>query len=107
MPAGTSIPGVESGRRVTLSAVEAVRAKFADAILGHVSFRDEETLLVAPAGLIAICDYLKRDPAFLYDYLIDITASHWLDRDYEYEVAYLLCSLKNNSLLRLKVRAGG
>ncbi|MGE5663915.1 MAG: NADH-quinone oxidoreductase subunit C, partial [Deltaproteobacteria bacterium] len=59
------------------------------------------------ARLVEISRWLKESPEFAYIYLVDITATHWLERDYEYEVAYLLCSLKNNSLLRLKVRPAG
>jgi NADH-quinone oxidoreductase subunit C len=107
MAAGTPVPGVESGLQATRRAVEAIGASFGDAVRDRVSFRDEETLYVDPARLVAICRFLKETPAHSYAYLVDITAIHWLEREHEYEVAYLLCSLKNNSLLRLKVRAGG
>lgn len=107
MTPGTAIPGVEQGRQASLKAIEEVSAAFGDAIREHVSFRDEETLYIDPARLVEICRYLKNEPALAYRYLVDITAIHWLESPHEYEVAYLLCSLKNNSLLRLKVRSGG
>jgi len=102
-----SLPDVEHGRRITLKAIEALRAKHGDAILGHVSFRGEETLLVDPARLVAICEFLKKDPDLAFTFLTDIMASHWLEKPYEYEVSYLLYSLRNNAFLRLTVRAGG
>ncbi|HET6372303.1 MAG TPA: NADH-quinone oxidoreductase subunit C [Candidatus Polarisedimenticolia bacterium] len=101
------VPDVSRGRQSTLEAIEAVTSRYAGAVTGHVSFRDEETLTIEPAALVEICRFLKDDPALAYDYLIDITATHWLDNGDRYEVAYLLCSLKNNSLLRLKVRLTG
>ena len=101
------IPSVEQGHRTSLRAVEALRAKFGEALRDHLSFRDEETVHVDPARLFDICRFLKDEPDLAYIYLVDITAIHWLEREYEYEVAYLLCSLRDNSLLRLKVRAGG
>ena len=99
------IPGVNHGAQSAQRAVAAVREAFGPAILNHATFRREETLLVDPARLVEICDWLKRSPDFRFIYLIDITASHWLEREYDYEVAYLLCSLKHNAVLRLKVRA--
>jgi NADH-quinone oxidoreductase subunit C len=107
MPPGSAIPSVESGRQTTAKAVSKLRAAFGAAVLEQVTFRQEETLYVEPARLVEICRFLKDDADLACDYLIDITAIHWLERDYEYEVAYLVCSLKNNALLRLKVRAGG
>ena len=103
------IPGVEHGGETSRRAVDAMRAAFGDAIGDHVAFRGEETLYVDPAKLVEIGRRLKESPEFAYLYLVDITATHWLERDYEYEVAYLLYSFKHNSLLRLKVRpaAGG
>ena len=101
------MPTVASGHETTLRAVEKLRELFGAAVYDHVSFRDEETLYVDPARLVEICRWLKSEAALAFDYLVDVTAIHWLDREYEYEVAYLMCSLKNNSLLRLKVRAGG
>ncbi|HZI94950.1 MAG TPA: NADH-quinone oxidoreductase subunit C [Patescibacteria group bacterium] len=107
MTPGTAIPGVEQGLKASQRAVESLRSLFGDAIREQVSFRGEETLYLDPARLVEICRHLKNDAALSYRYLVDITAIHWLDAPHEYEVAYLLCSLQNNSLLRLKVRAGG
>ena len=98
------IPGPDQGARTSARAVAALTAEFGAAILNHKTFRGEETLLVDPARLVAICDWLKKSADFRFIYLVDITASHWLERDYDYEVAYLLCSLEHNALLRLKVR---
>ena len=95
------------GREKTRRAVEAVREKFGDAIRDHVEFRDEETLRVNADRLVEICRFLKDDSRFGYSMLTDIMAAHWLERDFEFEVSYLLYSMRNNSRLRLKVRAGG
>ena len=76
-------------------------------MLEHVTFRDEETIVVDPSRLVAICRLLKSDPETLFVMLTDITAIHWPERPWEYEVAYLLSSLRHNAVLRLKVRCGG
>ena len=102
-----TIPDMGHGKDVSRATVEALRARFGEAVTDHVSFRDEETVYVEPARLAEIARFLKDHPEFAYIYLTDITAIHWLDREFEYEVAYLLCSLKHNALLRLKVRLRG
>jgi len=102
-----SLPDVEHGRRITLKAIETVRAKHPEAILGQVSFRGEETLLVDSAQLVAVCRTLKQESDLAFIFLTDIMASHWLEKPYEYEVSYLLYSLKHNAFLRLTVRVGG
>ena len=110
LPGGKPIPNLPTpahGHQTALEAAAAVKAKFPDAVLDHVSFREEETLRLDPGKLVDVCAFLKAHPDFLFASLVDITASHWLERDYEYEVAYLLMSMSRNAVLRLKVRAGG
>ncbi len=102
-----SIPDVEHGHKTALEAIEAVRARWPEAILGHVSFRDEESILIEAARLVEIGAFLKQDPKLAYIFLTDVMASHWLEKPWEYEVSYLLYSFKHNSILRLTVRAGG
>ena len=98
------IPDFEDGKKSSQAAASAVEAKFAGAVLERRSFREEETLLVATDRLVEIAAYLKNDPAHAFIYLTDVMASHWLEREYEYQVSYLLCSMKNNALIRLEVR---
>ncbi len=105
-PWGAKLPDVASGRRAALRAVEAVRSRFGGAVFEHVSFRGEETIHLEPASLVEVCRFLKEESAHAFTMLVDVTATHWLDRDHAYEVAYLLCSLQDNALLRLKVRLG-
>ncbi|MFQ5702378.1 MAG: NADH-quinone oxidoreductase subunit C [Acidobacteriota bacterium] len=98
---------MEHGRQTSRRAVEAVKEKFAGAVEEHISFRDEETILVPASRLVGIARFLKDDPDLAYIILTDVMAAHWLEGPYEYEVSYLLTSHKNNAILRLKVRAGG
>jgi NADH-quinone oxidoreductase subunit C len=103
----TPLSTVEHGRATTQRAVQKVREAFPEAVVDHVIFRDEETLVVDPARLLAVCRMLRDDPETLFVMLTDITAIHWPDRPWEYEVAWLLSSLRHNAVLRLKVRCGG
>jgi len=86
--------------------VEKVREKFGDALREVVYFRGEETLVVDPARIVEICRFLKEDPETDFDMLLDITGIHFLEREYSYEVAYLLLSLKSRRRLRLRARLG-
>ena len=95
------------GAEVTKRAVEAVSARFGAAVRERISFRGEESLLLDGARLVDVCTFLRDDPELRFDVLTDVMAAHFLDRDYDYEVAYLLSSYPNNAVLRLLVRAGG
>ena len=95
------------GDQVTLRAVEEVTRRFGPAVREKITFRGEQTLLLDASRLVEVCAFLKEDPDLRFDVLTDVMAAHFLDRDYDYEVAYLLSSYPNNAVLRLKVRAGG
>ena len=86
--------------------VEKVRERFGDALREVIYFRGEETLVVDPARIVEIGRFLKEDPETDFDMLLDITGIHFLEREYAYEVAYLLLSLKSRRRLRLRVRLG-
>jgi NADH-quinone oxidoreductase subunit C len=86
--------------------VEKVREKFGDALREVIYFRGEETLAVDPARIVEICRFLKEDPEMDFDMLLDVTGTHFLEREYSYEVAYLLLSLKRRVRVRLRARLG-
>lgn len=58
-------------------------------------------LEVAPALLARVADYLKSTPGLDFDFLDMATAVDYSDR---FELVYRLLSLKNNTLVTLKVR---
>jgi len=102
-PTRDAAHGIETTRR----AIESVKAQFGSAVKDHISFRGEETLVVDPAAIVAICRLLRDTPELDYDVLTDVMAAHFLERDREYEVSYIVSSYPNNAQLRLKVRIGG
>ncbi len=71
---------------------------------GETAFRGELTVRVAAARVVEVCRYLKDDPDAAFDMLTGVVGLHFLDRDYEFEVAYQLYSLRRNHRLRLVVR---
>ena len=86
--------------------VEKVRGRFGEALQEVVYFRGEDTLLVDAAKIVDICRFLKEDPEMGFDFLVDITGIHYLERVYSYEVVYHLLSLPRRRRLRLRARLG-
>lgn len=103
----TPLATVAHGRDVARRAIEKLRSAFPDAVLEHITFREEETIVIPSSRLVEIGRFLKMEEDTAFVMLTDITAIHWPERPYEYEVAYLLSSMRHNALLRLKVRCGG
>ncbi|HZU67461.1 MAG TPA: NADH-quinone oxidoreductase subunit C [Ktedonobacteraceae bacterium] len=88
-----------------VSTVATIREKFSQAVVETNDFRGEQTIVLQPASLVAVCTYLKKN--LHYTYLSDITAVDWLERIPRYDVVYHLLSMRDQNELRLKVRVGG
>jgi NADH-quinone oxidoreductase subunit C len=78
--------------------------KFKDQIREKSTFRDELTYIVNKDSILDILKFLYEDNEFEYNFLTDLTATDWPERDERHEVVYLLYSFKDNTRLRLKVR---
>jgi NADH-quinone oxidoreductase subunit C len=81
-----------------------VREKFPQAMVEAVSFRGEQTIVLLPGHLIAVCTYLHKN--LQYSFLSSVTAVDWLERIPRFDVVYHLLSIPNQCELRLKVRVG-
>ena len=90
--------------KTAISAVEKVQAKFPQAVVETVEHRGEQTIVLAPEQLVAVCTYLHKQLA--YTFLSSVTAVDWLERIPRYDVVYHLLSIPHRSELRLKVRVG-
>jgi NADH/F420H2 dehydrogenase subunit C len=84
--------------------LQALRERWKEAILGSAGFRGEETAIVEGGAIVPVCRFLRDDAGLRFAMLVDLCATHYLDRDYTYEVVYLLHSFTLNRRLRLKVR---
>jgi len=84
--------------------VSALQATFGTAI-GRVQVaRDGETVVsVASGPLLEVMRWLKETPEQTYDYLVDVTAVEYRDRERPLEVVYFLRSLGRRVDLRVKV----
>jgi NADH/F420H2 dehydrogenase subunit C len=84
--------------------VDSLRERFPGSVLDAVEFRGEITVVVAKEALLDVARFLRDDPATAFDMLTVVTGTHYLERDYDYEVLYHLYSLTKNQRLRLTVR---
>lgn len=67
------------------------------------------TVRVAPEHICDAITWLRHRPegGRRYDMLVDVSGSHWPDRDDPFEVTYLLHALEDSHRIRLKVAVGG
>jgi len=66
--------------------------------------RDGETIVYVPRErLLEVMTWLKHTPEQEFDYLVDVTAVEYRDRERSLEVVYFLRSLKRRAYIRVKV----
>ena len=85
--------------------IESIRRAFPEAILGEETFRDETTLVIRPADLVAVARLLRDDPDLAYAILMDCCGLDRLQLGQQprFAVVYQLYSLRHNRSLRLLV----
>jgi NADH-quinone oxidoreductase subunit C len=89
---------------VSEKAAAALQSRFGADAPSVTVFRGEVTVVVAVSRIVEACRFLKLDPDLSFEMLSDLLGVHFLDKEWEYEISYMLYSLKNNCRLRLKVR---
>jgi NADH-quinone oxidoreductase subunit C len=75
-----------------------------EAIMDTAEVGGELTARVNPSALVDVCLLLRDDPAFAFDFLMDLTAVDYIGSVPRFEVVYHLYSTARNHRLRLKVR---
>ena len=83
-----------------------LRERVADAVLDATEYRGEMTVTVHPERIAEVCRALRDEPRLAYNYIADITAVDWLERDPRYDVVYHLLSLATYGVVRLKAQVG-
>jgi NADH-quinone oxidoreductase subunit C len=81
-----------------------LKERFAEAVQEVVEAHQELTVVVSRERIIAVCRFLKDDPALHYDMLMDLAGVDYLGREPRFEVVYHLYSIPHSRRLRLKVR---
>lgn len=100
-------------KKVTAMATEAwdgslpaaLRERFGDSVK-LVAHYGGQKLVVADLGAVAdILAFLKNEGAF--DYLVDVTAVHWPDKEQPFELLWILYSFERNERVRVKAALAG
>jgi NADH-quinone oxidoreductase subunit C len=84
---------------VTAPPTDLLRERFPDA----VDVRGEVTVVVERGGLLDLLRELRSDDALSFDFLSDVTATDWPDREPRFWVAYHLSSSEHRHRARVKV----
>jgi NADH-quinone oxidoreductase subunit C len=84
--------------------VDALRAIFGDAIgRAHVARDGEPVVVVRRERLHHVLRWLRDTPDERFDYLVDLTAVEYRDRERPLEIVYFLRALERRADLRVKV----
>ncbi len=81
-----------------------LRERFGADVRSMHAWRGDLTVEIAPARLVEICRFLRDDPAFAFDFLVDVTAVDYLGSVPRFELVYHLKSLPLGHRLRVKAR---
>lgn len=80
--------------------VDRLRERFGAEITEFSSYLGDSFLVANLAGVFAILQYLKADEDF--DYLVDVTAVHYPEKEKPFEVVWILYSHPHNVRIRVK-----
>lgn len=84
--------------------VTKLRQKFAVGVGEATSFLTQVSIRVDADSIVAVCTFLRDDPAAQFNYLSDLTCVHYPMRvEAPLEVVYNLFSITRNERVRLKV----
>jgi len=82
---------------------EKVAAAFPQDVLQRAIAHDELMVTVRREAIVRVLQFLRDDPSFRFDVLVDICGVDYPDRVERLEVVYNLLSLTHNRRIRLKV----
>jgi NADH-quinone oxidoreductase subunit C len=77
-----------------------IAQRFGTAILGFSTYLGQKFLIAEVASVPAVIEYLKTDEGF--DYLVDLTAVHYPQREQAFDLVYVLYSFTHNLRIRVK-----
>ena len=87
--------------------ISALQERFPHGVLGKAEFRGDITLQIDSASLVAVCRYLRDEPALGYNVLVDIGAVDYSPQQPRFALFYIVYALVQNTRLRLKVLLPG
>ena len=83
--------------------IQRIKETLDEAVIEVHSQLSQDTVIIAPSGLLEVARLLKEDPELEYNFLMDLTAVDYWKRKPRFEVVYHFLSLKNNFRVRLKI----
>lgn len=85
-------------------ALDALKAKFPDAIVSDHAWRGDETAVIKREHLVEVCTFLRDDPECDFKMPIDVCGVDYLGhKEHRFEVVYHLFSVSQRQRIRLKV----
>jgi len=83
--------------------IDALKERFGSQLIAAESSHGEDVICVSREAAPAVLRALRDEPEFDFNFLMDLTAVDWLEREPRFEVVYQLKSLSQNNRLRVKV----
>jgi NADH-quinone oxidoreductase subunit C len=80
----------------------ALRGHFGDQILETSTYLGQNFVVTRSEAAVAVLEFLKLEADF--DYLVDITAVHYLERAEQFDLVYIVYSFERNLRIRVKTR---
>src|SRR5438046_9333899 len=69
--------GSQKSEEKNASLIESVKNRFPDAVLSSHTYRGDATLVLRGKFLLEVARFLKEDPAFLMNFLVDVSAVYY------------------------------
>ncbi len=81
---------------------EALQGRFGASVRELIFFRGEGTALVETERIVEVARFCRDELGF--NFLSDLSATDWLDRDERFDVVYHITSVSDGARFRLKVQ---
>ncbi len=83
--------------------INQLNQKFGEQVSLLTEISDLPNFETSPEQITEVLTFLKTDPTLQFNYLTDLTAVHYPDREKQFAVVYHLHSFVNNIRIRVKV----
>ena len=101
---GQRMPGEIQGHEAATT--ELLSQQFGDGVVEVTRSCGQASVVLQPHLIRDACRLLRDAPGLRYNFLVDVTAVDWLEREPRFDVVYHLLSLETRATIRLKVRVG-
>jgi NADH-quinone oxidoreductase subunit C len=103
-PRPAPAPKVNLAAEVASPVLDALKAKFSEAIQSVSFYAGEVTVLLEKDALLPVCRFLKEEPSLRLDYLSNLCGVDFPERDKRFEIVYHVFSIQHRHRINLKIR---